>query len=416
MRLSQLATKTRRDAPRDEVALNAQLLIRAGFIYKDSAGVYAMLPLGLRVLNKIIEVIREEMNALGAQEVLMTTLQRKELWEKTDRWDDKQVDIWFKSRLKNDTEVGLAWSHEEQLVDMLLDFVSSYRDLPKYLYQFQNKLRNETRAKSGIMRTREFIMKDLYSFSRSDEEHAAFYERAKAAYLRVFERLGIGDQTFLTFASGGAFAEFSHEFQTLTAAGEDIIYLHRGKRLAINQEVMGEKVLKQLGLRKEELEEVKAAEVGNIFNLGTAKSEALGLKFTDEDGQEKLVVMGSYGIGPARVMGVIAELYADERGLVWPVEVAPAQVHLVRLGMDAAVVKAADKLYDELTAAGVEVLYDDRDESAGAKFADADLMGVPVRLTMSARTLEQGCVEWKRRTEAEHSLVKLDQLAKELKG
>ncbi|HSX01022.1 MAG TPA: His/Gly/Thr/Pro-type tRNA ligase C-terminal domain-containing protein, partial [Candidatus Saccharimonas sp.] len=208
----------------------------------------------------------------------------------------------------------------------------------------------------------------------------------------------------------------SHEFQTLTAAGEDIIYLHRGKRLAINQEVMGEKVLKQLGLRKEELEEVKAAEVGNIFNLGTAKSEALGLKFTDEDGQEKLVVMGSYGIGPARVMGVIAELYADERGLVWPVEVAPAQVHLVRLGMDAAVVKAADKLYDELTAAGVEVLYDDRDESAGAKFADADLMGVPVRLTMSARTLEQGCVEWKRRTEAEHSLVKLDQLAKELKG
>jgi prolyl-tRNA synthetase len=280
------------------------------------------------------------------------------------------------------------------------------------VYQFHNKLRNETRAKSGIMRTREFIMKDLYSFSRSDEEHAAFYEQAKDAYTRIFERLGISEWTFLTFASGGAFAEFSHEFQTICDAGEDTIYLHRGKKVAINEEVLSDKVMKQLGVTRDELEEVKAAEVGNIFNLGTAKSEALGLKFTDEDGKDKPVVMGSYGIGPARVMGVMVEKFADERGLVWPKEVSPFAVQLVRLGADEAVVKAADKLYAELEKDGVEVLYDDRDAPAGAKFADADLMGVPMRLTVSARTLEKDSVELKSRTEDEAKLVKLDAAVK----
>lgn len=416
MKLSQLATKTRKDVPRDEVSKNAQLLMRAGFIYKDAAGVYAMLPLGLRVLNKIMAVIREEMNAIGGQEVLMTTLQRKELWEQTDRWGDEQVDVWFKSKLKNDTEVGLAWSHEEQMTAMMREFVSSYRDLPRSVYQFQNKLRNETRAKSGIMRTREFIMKDLYSFARSEAEHQAFYEQARAAYMRIFERIGLGEWTYFTFASGGAFAEFSHEFQTVTDAGEDIIYIDHKQKLAINEEVLNDKVLKQLGVKREELEEVKAAEVGNIFSLGTSKSEPLDLRFTDEDGQQKPVIMGSYGIGPARVMGVIVEKYADEHGMVWPENIAPAAVHVVRLGADDDVVKAADKLYAELLKAGVEVLYDDRDMPAGAKFADADLMGVPVRITLSKRTLAEESVEWKRRKESEAKLVKLSEVVDLLKG
>ncbi len=416
MRLSQLVTKTKREAPKDEVSKNAQLLIQAGYIYKDAAGVYGMLPLGLRVLNRIIGVIREEMNAVGGQELTMTTLQRRELWEQTDRWNDEQVDVWFKSELKNGTPVGFGWSHEEQMTTMMKEFVVSYRDLPRSVYQFQTKLRNETRAKSGIMRTREFIMKDLYSFARNEAEHAVFYEEVKAAYGRIFERLGLGAWTYLTYASGGAFAKFSHEFQTLTEAGEDIIYLHEAKRLAINEEVLTESVMAELGVKRSELVEAKAAEVGNIFNLGTTKSEPLGLHFTDDDGSVKPVVMGSYGIGPARVMGVIVERYADERGLVWPETVAPAVTQLVRLGEDDEVTQAADKLYAQLTDSGVEVLYDDRDLPAGAKFADADLMGCPWRLTVSRKTVAERAAELKRRTETNSRLVPLDEVVQTMQG
>ena len=415
MRMSQLASKTRKEAPKDEAAKNAQLLIRAGFIYKDAAGVYAMLPLGLRVMSKIMAIIREGMDELGSQEVLMTSLQRRELWEQTNRWDDKEVDVWFKTRYKNGTEVGLGWSHEEQMTAMMRDFVSSYRDLPRSIYQFQNKLRNETRAKSGIMRTREFIMKDLYSFSRTEAEHVEFYERAQGVYAKIFERLGLGEWTYMTFASGGAFAQFSHEFQTVTDAGEDTIYIDKKRKIAINEEVLTEEVLELVGVKRDELEEAKAAEVGNIFNLGTSKSEPLGLHFTDENGVMRPVVMGSYGIGPARVMGVIVERYADEKGMVWPESVAPFGVHLVRLGTDEAVVKAADKLYGELKGTGVEVMYDDRDESAGAKFADADLIGVPVRLTVSKKTVGEDSAEWKARTAQEAHLVKLAEVVSKLK-
>jgi prolyl-tRNA synthetase len=406
MRLSRLATKTRRDAPRDETAKNALLLIRAGFIHTD----YGMLPLGLRVLNKIIGIIREEMDTIGGQEILMTSLQRKELWEQTDRWSDEEVDVWFKSKLKNGTDVGFAWSHEEQMTEMMRDFISSYRDLPRSVYHFQTKLRNETRAKSGIMRTREFIMKDLYSFSRNDAEHDAFYAEAQAAYVRIFEKIGIGEWTFLTFASGGAFAQFSHEFQTITDAGEDVIFIDHKKKIAINEEVLTDEVLAQLDIKREDLEEVKAAEVGNIFNLGTSKSVPLNLNFTDVDGKVKPVVMGSYGIGPARVMGVVVERYADDRGLVWPAAIAPADVHIVRLGDDAEVVEISDALYKELEICGFEVLYDDRDVQAGAKFSDADLIGVPVRLTISKKTIDQDSVELQYRTESESRLVKLAEI------
>jgi len=411
MRLSQLFTKTRRDAPAGEQARNAQLLIRAGFIHKDSAGVYAMLPLGLRVLQNLMAIIRQEMNELGGQELLMSSLQRRELWERTDRWDDQQVDIWFKSTLKNGTEVGLGWSHEEPIAEMMSEFISSYRDLPSSVYQFQTKLRNETRAKSGILRAREFTMKDLYSFSRTAAEHEDFYGRMTAAYLRIFDKVGLGEVTFLTTASGGSFTQFSHEFQTLSEAGEDTIHLDRARRIAINQEVLTEEVMEQLGVKRGELEEVKAVEVGNIFSFGTVKSEQLGLTFTNEDGQDVPVVLGSYGIGVTRLMGVIVEHFADDKGMVWPAGVGPAEVQLIRVGDDPGVVQAADKLYDELVAAGREVLYDDRDERAGAKFADADLMGVPLRVVVSPKTLEQDSAELKARTSDEAKLVNLVDVA-----
>ncbi len=408
MRVSQLFTKTKKQAPADEVSKNAQLLIRAGYIHKDAAGVYVWLPLGRQVLNNIITIIREEMNAIGAQEVIMSSLQRQELWEVTDRWDDEKVDVWFKTEYKNGSKAGLAWSHEEQMTDMMKQFVESYRDLPAYVYQFQNKLRNETRAKSGVMRTREFIMKDLYSFVRTEQEHKEFYDGVTQAYLRIFDRLGIGEQTFFTFASGGAFAEFSHEFQTICDAGEDIIYLDRGRKLAINEEVMRDDVLESLGVKREELEQHKAAEVGNIFSFGTSKSEPMGLKFVAEDGSEQFVVMGSYGIGPARVMGVIAELNSDDKGLVWHENIAPYRVYAARLGEDSAVVEAADKLVEELEAAGVSVLYDDRDVRAGEKFADADLLGIPWRVVMSPKTLEQSVVEVKARTATEPEMLSVE--------
>jgi len=412
MRLSQLFTKTTKNPPADETAKNARLLIQAGFIHKEMAGVYSFLPLGLRVIEKIKNIVREEINELGGQEFLMTNLQRKELWEKTDRWDDKKVDIWFKTALKNGTELGLGWSHEEPITDLMKNYLNSYRDLPTYVYQFQTKLRNETRAKSGIMRCREFVMKDLYSYSKSEEDHKKFYDHATKVYLKVFDRVGLGNDTFLTFASGGAFTQFSHEFQTVIEAGEDTIYLDREKKIAVNEEVLTDEVINQLGLKRQNLEKVAAAEVGNIFSFGGAKSQQLNLYFTDEKGEQKPVILGSYGIGITRLMGVIVEHFADEKGIVWPENIAPFQVYLVRVEGSDDVVKAADKIYEQLSEAGIEVLYDDRDERAGAKFADADLMGIPYRLVVSEKTLKNATYEIKKRTEAETKLVAVEDVIK----
>jgi prolyl-tRNA synthetase len=406
MKQSQLFSKTRKEAPKDEVSKNAQLLIRAGFIHKEMAGVYAFLPLGLRVLENIKRIIREEMDGVGGQELIMTSLQRKELWEKTDRWDDEKVDVWFKSALKNGTEVGFGWSHEEQITEMMTNYLSSYRDLPAYVYQFQTKLRNETRAKSGIMRCREFVMKDMYSYCRSEEDHKTFYDSVTEAYLRVFEKVGLGDRTFFTFASGGAFTQFSHEFQTISDAGEDIIYIHREKKLAINQEVLTDEVMTLLGVKREELEEVKAAETGNIFSFGGAKSEQLGLFFKDENGNSQPVILGSYGIGVTRLMGVIVECFADNKGIVWPEAVTPFRVHLLSLGQN----EEAEKIYQRLITAGIEVLFDDRDMGAGAKFADSDLMGIPYRVVVGKQSLVQGGVEVKKRTEESGVIMTADAL------
>jgi prolyl-tRNA synthetase len=412
MRRSQLFTKTLKDAPADEVAKNAQLLIKAGFVHKEMAGAYVYLPLGLRVFNKIVQVIREEMNALGATELFMTSLQRPEPWQASGRWSEEVVDVWFKTELATGQVIGLANTHEEAIADMMRAHVQSYKDLPKYTYQFQTKFRNELRSKSGIMRGREFIMKDLYSLSRNEEEHSVFYEKNKEAYARVFERLGIGESTFLTFASGGSFSKFSHEFQTICDAGEDIVYLDREKKLAVNEEVYTDEVLEELGLDKSKLEKVKTAEVGNIFTLGTKYAEAVGLHFTDSDGQQKPVFMGSYGIGPGRTMGVIVESFSDEKGLVWPMNIAPYHVYLASVGD---IAEKADELYRLLQDAGVEVLYDDRDERPGAKFADAELMGIPYRLVVSERSLEHNAVELKGRTSDETAIIDWDQCVDVLK-
>lgn len=393
MRHSQLFTKTRKEAPSGEVAKNAQLLIRAGYVHKEMAGAYSYLPLGLRVIEKIKNIVREEMNSIGGQEMIMTGLQNPEVWKKTDRWDDDKVDVWFKSELKSGGEVGFGWSHEEPITEMMKQYLASYRDLPAYVYQFQTKLRNELRAKSGIMRGREFVMKDMYSYTASPDAHQKFYDSAIAAYQRVFERVGLGDKTFLTFSSGGAFTQFSHEFQTLSDAGEDTIYISDEKKIAINKEVYTDEVLTDLGLRRSDLREAKAVEVGNIFNFGDVKSKQMGLTIKDESGADVPVILGSYGIGITRLMGTLVEIFADDKGLVWPKEVAPFAVHLVSLGDNEDVQKEAEDLYATLGEAGVEVLWDDTDRRAGEKFADSDLLGLPLRVVVSEKTLTQGAFE-----------------------
>jgi prolyl-tRNA synthetase len=416
MRRSQLFTKTRHQAPADEVALNAQLLIRAGYIHKEMAGVYAYLPLGLAVLENIKQIVREEMNAIGSQELIMTNLQHKDIWETTGRWDEKVVDVWFKTQLQNGTPLGLAWSHEEPITNMMKSYISSYRDFPVSVYQFQTKLRNELRSKSGIMRGREFVMKDMYTYARSTEELQKLYDEATEAYKRVFDRVGLGEITYITAASGGAFTKYSHEFQTITPAGEDTIYVNREKKIAINEEIYTDEDLAELGMQKGDLEKVVAAEVGNIFNFGTEKSEQMGLYFTDEDGKEKPVYLGSYGIGITRLMGVIAEHFADDKGLVWPENIAPFKVYLARLGNSPEVVKNADGLYAKLTDSNISVLYDDRDARAGEMLTDADLFGLPYRLVVSDKTLNQNAYELKKRTENETNLISTEQVIKTLEN
>ncbi len=405
MKVSQLFTKTLRDAPSDEVAKNAQLLIRAGFVYKEMAGVYTYLPLGKRTLENIIGIIREEMNSVGGNEISLTALQQKETWEASGRWDDKVLDVWFKTKLASGAELGLAPTHEEPLTKLMKNYISSYKDLPVYPYQFQIKFRNELRSKSGLMRGREFWMKDLYSFSKDQTEHDTFYESMSEAYDRVYDRLGVGDITYKTFASGGSFSKYSHEYQTLSEVGEDTIYVHKGKKIAINQEVYNDEVLADLGVSKDELEECKAVEVGNIFTLNTKFSEDFNLQYAAEDGTSKHVFMGSYGIGPSRLMGLLAEHFADDKGLVWPENIAPFRVYLIHIGDTS---DKARELYEELTKKGVTVLWDDRDERPGTKFADADLMGIPHRVVISEKLGEK--YEYKKRTETSAEVLTEEEL------
>lgn len=411
MRQSKLFTKTKKENPADEVSLNAELLIKAGFISKEMAGVYSYLPMGLLVIKKIENIIREEMNAIGGTEMRTSVFQSKDVWEKSDRWSDDVVDNWFKTKLKNGGEVGLSFTNEEAYSNLLKQYINSYKDLPIYPYDFKNIFRNETRSKSGILRGREFYWKALYSFSKDEEEHNEFYEKAKKAYKNIFGRVGIGHLTYLTFASGGTFAKFSHEFQTLTGAGEDTIYIDENKGIAINKEVYDDEVMNSLELKKENLVEKRSIEVGNIFSLGTRFSEPFDLKYKNENGEEKLVIMGSYGIGLGRLMGTVVEVLSDDKGIIWPESIAPFKVHLLDLGGNPNVKKEADKLYEDLISKGVEVLYDDREDvSAGEKFADSDLIGIPFRVVVSKRSLEDGGFEIKKRVEEKGKIVNAEEL------
>ena len=406
MRVSNLVSKTSRTYPSDEEATNAQLLIKAGYIHKEMAGVYSFLPLGFRVIEKIKNIVREEMNSVGGQEVMMSVLQPKDIWEKTDRWDDKKVDNWFKTKLVNGTEVGVGLTHEEPIIDSIGDFLKSYKDFPKIVYQIQNKFRNELRAKSGLFRGREFLMKDMYSFASSQEEHLEIYEKIVTAYFNVYKRLGLGDITYRTYADGGIFTNrFSDEFQTISPIGEDIIYLDKATGVAINEEIMTEQNLKKMGLDNKKLEKVRAVEVGNTFHLESKYTDALDVYFTDQAGDKKSIIMGCYGIGISRLMGVIAEHFSDDKGLNWPMNIAPYTAYLSSIGQEDEIKKAADDLYEKLKKENIEVLYDDRDTRPSEKLTDADLLGIPVRVIVNKGTIDKAVYEFKLRSETEASYL-----------
>jgi len=405
MRQSNLFTKTRREIPKDEVAKNAKLLIQAGFINKEMAGVYSFLPLGLLVLRKIENIIRIAIDNLGGQELLMSSLHPKENWEKTNRWNT--LDILYKITDSLGKESALAPTHEELVVPLVKQFVSSYRDLPLSVYHFQNKFRMEARAKSGILRGREFLMKDLYSFHSDEADFKEFYEKVKKTYLEIFDKIGLGHLTHLTFASGGTFSKFSHEFQTISEAGEDLIYICKKCGVAINSEIIErQKVCPECG--KKEFRQEKSTEVGNIFDLKTKFSKPFGLDYKDKQGKRQEVLMGCYGIGIGRVMGTVVEVLSDDKGIVWPESIAPFQIHLLSLSQD----KKAEEIYNKLKELGKEVLYDDRDIKIGEKLMDADLIGIPYRVIVSEKSLREGGVELKKRTEEKAEIIQITELYK----
>lgn len=410
MRLSKTFIKTLRNAPKDETAKNGILLTRAGYIYKELAGVYDYLPLGIKVLENIKNIIREELNKIGCEEVALTTLQNPELWQKTNRWDDKEVDIWFKTDLSAGGELGLAPTHEEPLTNLMKTYISSYKDLPLYIYQIKDKFRNELRAKSGILRGREFIMKDLYSFSSSEEDLDAFYEKVENAYKNIYDRLGIGEDTYEAFASGGIFSKYSHEFQTLTEVGEDTIWQNKDKSLSFNDEVFNDEVLAEFNAKKEDFTPEKACEVGNIFKLKFKYSEPLELKYIDQENKQQTVYMGCYGLGVTRVMGVIVEKTADKKGLVWPETIAPYKFHIIALGENG--LKKANEIYARNEE---KILFDDREKARfGEKMSDFELMGIPYGVVISDKTLENNQVEFINRKTGEKSLLTIDEFIAKL--
>jgi len=396
MKLSKLFTRTSKNISAQTESINAKLLIRAGYIYQEMAGVYAFLPLGMKVIKNIEGIVREEIDKIG-EELLLPSLSGRDRWHATNRHDS--IDVLMstkpaneKALAKSNTEYILNSTHEELITPMAKHFRTSYKDFPFALYQIQTKFRNEPRAKSGLLRGREFIMKDLYSFHTSEADLNDFYETAKASYNAIYDKLGIGEDTYITLASGGDFtSNYSHEFQTVLESGEDTIYLDKKNNIAYNKEVTTPEDAKKLGVNFDDLEQVRACEVGNIFPLGTKFSELLDYKYSDAENAQKVVWMGSYGIGISRLMGVIVEKFADEKGIVWPSQVAPYQYHIVALS-DEANIKAGEDVYQALGAEAC--LFDDRtNASTGEKFADADLIGCPVQIVISRQTLEQDSVE-----------------------
>jgi prolyl-tRNA synthetase len=409
---SKLFTKTIRDISKEELSESARLLIRAGFVDKLTAGVYSFLPLGLKVLNKIEKIISDEMEAISGQRILMPGLIPKSNWEKSGRWSN--FDALFKLKGQSEAEYALGATHEEVVVPLMKNYISSYKDLPLAVFQIQNKFRNELRVKSGILRTREFLMKDLYSFHSSEKDLDDYYEKVKKSYEEIFKKVGIADKTYLTLASGGTFSEFSHEFQTVTPVGEDIIFICPQCKTAINKEVIG-KTDKCWKCSKNITKEEKSIEVGNIFKLKDKYSKPFDLNFTDKDGNKKIVLMGCYGIGLPRLMGAIVEVLHDSKGILWPESVAPFKFHLIQIENNSKVKKAAKNLYETLQKEKQEVIYDDReDKTAGEKFADCDLIGIPFRIIISQKSLEKNSFELKKRNEREGKLISLKNLSKVL--
>ncbi len=411
MKYSQLFGKTVKADPKDEVSINAKLLIRGGFIRKEVAGAYNFLPLGQRVLTKIANIVRDEMNKAGGQEILLTALQNKENWQKTGRWNS--FDALFKVSSRYEAEYALGPTHEEVLVPLVKQLISSYKDLPLSLYQIQTKFRDEPRAKSGILRGREFLMKDLYSFHATEEDFEKYYEVMKKSYRQVFKRCGL--DAIETKAGGGTFSKFSHEYQVVAEAGEDEIIYCPGGDFSENVEIAEVKEGKQCDLGHGPLKKAKVIEVGNIFPLKTRFSESFNLTYKDKNGNDQLVVMGCYGIGISRLMGTIVEVFHDEKGIIWPESVAPYMVHLVGLDLeDEKVEREAEKIYKLLLAAGIDTLFDDRQSlSAGEKFADADLIGIPYRVVISKKTKDE--LEVKKRAEKETRFLSLKELIELLK-
>ncbi|MBU0612724.1 prolyl-tRNA synthetase [Patescibacteria group bacterium] len=400
MKQSKLFPKTSKTVSREEISTNAQFLVKGGFINKLMAGVYTYMPLGLRVLKKIENVIREEINAIDGQEIFMPALHPHENYVTTGR---ENIDVLFHPESVSGKKYVLGQSHEEVIVPLVKQYISSYKDLPLYLYQIQTEFRNELRAKSGILRGREFMMKDLYSFHRDDKDFDEYYEKAKLAYMSIFRRVGIGNSTYLTFASGGTFSKYSHVFQTITHSGEDTIYLCRKCRIAVNKDIVNEQKSCP-ECQSTDLEPEKSIEVGNIFPLKTKFSNAFHLSYTDENGNSREVVMGCYGIGLGRVLGTVVEVNNDDNGIIWPDEIAPFDVHLISIDAD----KNGNDIYSTLQKNGVDVLYDDRKESAGSKLKDADLIGIPIRLVVSKKTGDK--VEMKKRKDSKATICSLNEV------
>lgn len=410
---SKLFSKTIKERSTDVEAVSHDLLMRAGYVDQLMAGVYTFMPLGFKVLKNIENIIRKNMEEVGGQEVLMPVLQPKENWLKTGRWNN--FDVLFRIKGSGDKDYALGPTHEEIVSPLAKKNIFSYRDLPFSLFQIQTKFRDEVRVKSGILRTREFLMKDLYSFHATQEDLDKFYDKMIKVYFNVYKELGIKDKTYLTLASGGTFSKYSHEFQMISDAGEDLIYICNKCKTAINKEIKDTTPVCPK-CSSDSFEEKKAVEVGNIFKLGNKYSLPFDLKFTDKYGQEKPVIMGCYGIGLSRIVGTAVEANHDERGIIWPKSISPFLVHLIELGSDKKVRSEAEKLYKILQKEKINVLYDDRqDKSAGEKFAESDLIGIPFRIVVSEKTIAKKSVELKERNKTTAKLVKKEQLLKLLK-
>lgn len=407
---SELFTKTLRQAPKDEETINSQLLIRAGFVSKLMAGVYSYLPLGLLTLKKIAQIVREEMDLIGGQEILMPALHPSEIWKKTGGWD--KIDVLFKIKSRTDKDYALGQSEEEVVTPLVMNYVDTYKDLPKAVYQIGWKFRDELRSKSGLLRGREFYMKDMYSFHTDQQDFERYYEIVKQAYLKIFKRIGLVAK--VTEASGGSFSQkISYEFMVLTDAGEDDILFCDVCEFCVNREIAKQKAEDTCPkCSKGKLSQAKASEVGNVFDLGQKYGQDFGLGFKDKDGKKQYPVMGCYGLGISRLMGVIVEKFHDDKGIIWPKSVAPADFHLINIAADS---KVADDLYKTLQQQDFSVLYDQRPASPGEKFADADLIGIPTRILASDKTLKEGAVEIKERNKSEIRLVKINELTKILK-